>query len=63
MRGTAAGNLRVSPSGRTVAPHPGGSPGNAGVTLKTGPDGRIILVNNSAKAATITADIAGYLPS
>ena len=38
-------------------------PGNDGVKLRTGQDGRITLVSNSAKAATITAHNAGYLPS
>jgi hypothetical protein len=28
-----------------------------------GANGKVTLVNKSAKAATITADIVGYLPS
>jgi hypothetical protein len=68
VRGTAAGNLKVYPAGgnvptRTVAPHPAGHPGAAGVTVAPGDNGQVTFVNNSAKPATITADIAGYLPS
>jgi uncharacterized delta-60 repeat protein len=68
VRGTAAGDLKVYPAGgtvptRTVAPHTAGHPGAAGVTVAPGDNGQVTFVNNSAKPATITADIAGYLPS
>lgn len=68
VRGAAAGTLKVYPAGgrvpsRTVAAHTAGRPGTAGVTVAPGAGGRVTFVNNSAKAATITADIAGYQPS
>jgi hypothetical protein len=45
------------------AAHTAGRPGTAGVTVAPGAGGRVTFVNNSAKTATITADIAGYQPS
>jgi hypothetical protein len=46
-----------------VAPHEAGRPGSAEITVSPRPNGEVTLVNNSDEAATVTADIVGYLPS